>query len=130
MRVSLGPFFKLLDHHGGRVRDFFLGLHQHLFADDLRHHETHRLIRDLVFGKIARAFRQEPQHLFQQHFQAFALPGRERNHLAEIVQLAVLLDDGQQFFFCSAQQIDLVQQQKDRRSRLLRHFEHETGLRG
>ena len=71
MRVTLAPFFKLLDHHGGRVRNLFLRRHQDLLADDFCHHETDGLVGDLVFGKIARTFWQEPEHLFQQHIEAF-----------------------------------------------------------
>ena len=115
MRVTLGSFFKLLDHNRGRVRDLFFGLHQDLLPDDFRHHETHGLVGDLVFGKIARAFGQEPQHLVQKHFEAFVFSGGERNDFPELMELPVLIHDGKQFFLGPAQKIDLVQQQEDRR---------------
>ena len=105
--------------------NFFFGLYQHLFPNDFRHHEADRLIGDLVFREIAWAFGQEFQDFSQKHVEAFAFSGGERNDLAEIMQLAVAVDDGQQFVFCTAQQINLVQQQEDRCAGLLRHIQHE-----
>ena len=41
------------------------------------------------------------------------------------MQLPVPVDDGQQLVFCTAQQVDLVQQQEDRRAGFLRHVQNE-----
>src|ERR1039457_4188079 len=45
---------ELLDQHRDRVRHLFMRLHQNMLADQLRRHESHRLIGNLILGKIAR----------------------------------------------------------------------------
>src|SRR5437879_12229707 len=54
VRESL-PFFKVVDDHRRRVRNFLTGVQQNLLADDFRGHESGRLIGDLVLRKISRA---------------------------------------------------------------------------
>src|SRR5581483_71083 len=51
-------FFELINAYGHRVRDFFTGFKEHLFADRLRDHETHGLIGNLVRGEVVRSRRQ------------------------------------------------------------------------
>ena len=67
-----------------------------MLADDFRRHEARRLIGDLIFGKIGRARRESRDHHLQQYVEALALERGNRDHFAEIVELAVFLDQRQQ----------------------------------
>ncbi len=95
-----------------------------MLADRLRCHEAHRLIGDLIFGKIARAVRQGFQHAGQQFIEPLFLQRRDGDDLLEIVQRLKLRDQRQQFALVG-QQIDLVEQKKNRSARFFRQVEDE-----
>ena len=91
------------------MRNFFVRLHKNMLADDLRRHETHRLIRDLVFGKISRSLGQRLQNARQQFIKPLLLERRNWDDLFKIVQRLELCDQRQQFALVG-EQIDFVEQ--------------------
>ena len=116
--------FELLDQHRDRVRHLFMRLHQNMLADQLRRHEAHRLIGNLIFGKIARAVGQRLQHAGQQFVESLFLESGDGDDLLEIVQRLELRDQREQFTLVG-EQIDFIEQQKDRSARLFRQVEDE-----
>src|SRR5262249_12977354 len=107
--------FVALNQHSGRVGNLLGRFQKHFFADDLRGDEAFRLVRDLVFREIARPVRQGSHDLFHQNIEPLPLGRGDWNNLAKFVQLAISLDDGQQFFFL--QFVDFVEQQHGRAAR-------------
>ena len=62
-------------------------------------------------GKVRRTRGKRGNHLFQQRVETLALERGNRNYLAEIVELAVLLDQRKELGFLT-NQVDFIQQQK------------------
>src|SRR6266853_1447870 len=49
-----GTLLELFNQDGHRMRHLLVRLHEYVLPDQLRRHESHRLIRDLILGKVAR----------------------------------------------------------------------------
>ena len=124
---QLLAFFVLIDQHRGRVRHFLRGVQQHLLADQLRYQEPLRLVGDLVFGEVSRAFGQGLDYAIQQRVEPLALQRRDRDHFGEVVQFFVLRDQRQQLLLVDG--VDLVQQQKARAARSSSPCRARTGRR-
>ena len=75
-------------------------------------HEPNRLVRELVFGEVARPRGQGGNDFVEQEVEAVFLECRERYDFAELVQLAVFVDEREQAIFL-LEQVDLVEQQED-----------------
>ena len=118
-----GSFLELFHDHAGRVGNFFFGLQQNLFANQLRRHEAHRLVGDLVFREIGRSRRHRLHHFAQQFIHSFAPERRDRHDLRELVQLAVFLDQRQQFAFVLAEKVHFIQHKKSLRAGLFEQIE-------
>ena len=116
--------FELLDQNRDRVRHLFMRLHQNMFADQLRRHESHRLIGDLIFREIARAVGQSFQDAGEQLIEAFLLESGDGDDLFKIVQRLELCDQWEQITLVR-EEIDFVEQQEDRSARLFRQVEDE-----
>src|SRR6267378_2287985 len=96
-----------------------------MFADQLRCHESHRLIGNLVFGKIAWAAGQSLQHAGQQFVEAFLFESGDGDDLLEIVQRLKLCDQRKQLALVG-EQIDFIEQEEDRSACLFRQVEDES----
>src|SRR5215467_11164315 len=95
------PFalFEAVHQNRRGVGNLFAGVEQYLFANDLGGHESGRLIGDLIFRKICRTRRKRLHDLLQHRVQALALQRRNRDDFCEVMQCAVLPDQGQQLRF-------------------------------
>src|SRR5713101_978772 len=111
------------------MRDFVPRLEQDMLTDRFRHHETQRLVGDLVLGKIARAFRQGFQNALQQFVESLLLQGGDGNDLLEIEQGLELGDQRQQVALVG-EQIDLVEQQKNRSTGAFDQIENDNVFGG
>src|SRR5208337_3848251 len=116
--------FKLLDQNGDGVRHFFMGVHENVLADQLRCHESHGLVGDLVFGKIARTVGQSLEDARQQFIEALLLQGGDGDDLLEIMQSLELRDQREQLALVG-EEINFVEQQEDRSAGLSCQVEDE-----
>src|SRR5882724_9893683 len=106
------------------MRHFFPRLEQDMLTDRFRHHEAQRLVRDLIFGKVAGAFRQGFQNALQQFVQALLLQGGDGNDFFKVVQGLKLGDQRQQVALVG-EQIDFVEQQENRSAGSFDQVENE-----
>src|ERR1700687_4702467 len=117
--------FELLDQDRNRVWHLFVRLHKNMLADQLRRHEAHRLIGDLIFREIARAVGQSVQHAREQLVEAFPLESGDGDDLLEIVQRLELRDQREQFGLVG-EEIDFVEQEEDWSASLFCQVEDEA----
>src|SRR5580658_2752923 len=96
-----------------------------MLADQLRRHEAHRLIGNLIFGKIAWAVGQRLQHAGHQLIETFLFERRDGDDLLELMQGLELRDQREQLTLVG-EQINFVEQQENRRVRFFRQVEDEA----
>src|SRR5580698_10908847 len=98
-------------------------LHKNVLADQLRLHEAHRLIGDLILGKIARTVWQRFEHACQQFVETFLFQSGDGDDLLEIVQLLKLRDQRKQFALVG-KQVNFIEQQKNGSARFFGQLEN------
>src|SRR6266481_9469663 len=97
-------------------------LHKNMLADQFCCHESHRLIGNLIFRKVARAVWQSLQDTRQQFVEASLLEGRDGDDLLKIMERLELRDQREQFALVR-DEINFVEQQEDGGARLFREIE-------
>ena len=104
------------------MRHFLARLLQDLFADHFGRQVSLRLIRDVVFGKVSRAFGEPLENRFAHALQSIAGKCGDRNQLREISRALIFHQPWHQLAFIF-QIVDLVQQQNHRRAHIPDHVE-------
>ena len=120
--IFLRLFFEGLDGDGAGVRDFLVGLLDHLFPDDFGDKKTLCLVGDHLIGIEGRHFRKVLEKGPDQQVRSLACQGGDRDDFLEAAQVLIPVNQGKEGLFL--QPVDLIDDQEGDSAAPLHRSDH------